>query len=120
MKKSKIVVYLLVLLAISVLSIVSQTPQITSVPPDRIIEVHPLAGKTIQWGVTASSTTGLETTQPLVEEIIQEDLNEYAELLSLDIDIDLLVEDNQGTASHALEKTQTYKAMGINIVQGDP
>jgi branched-chain amino acid transport system substrate-binding protein len=60
----------------------------------------------------------LETTQPLVEEIIQEDLNEYAELLGLDIDIDLLVEDNQGTASIALEKTQTFKAMGINIIQG--
>jgi branched-chain amino acid transport system substrate-binding protein len=82
------------------------------------IPMHPLAGQTIQWGVTSSSTTGLETTQPLVEEIIQEDLNEYAELLGLDIDIDLLVEDNQGTASIALEKTQTFKAMGINIIQG--
>jgi branched-chain amino acid transport system substrate-binding protein len=92
--------------------------EVVEVPVDRIVEVHPLAGKLIQWGVTASSTTGLETTQPLVEEIIQEDLNEYTELLGLDIEIDLLVEDNQGTASIALEKTQTYKAMGINIVQG--
>jgi branched-chain amino acid transport system substrate-binding protein len=82
------------------------------------VEVHPLAGDTIQWGVTSSSTTGLETTMPLVEDIIQPDLNDYAELMGLDIEIDLLVEDNQGTAAIALEKTQTYKAMGINIVQG--
>ena len=86
--------------------------------PGPEIEVHPLKGKTIQWGVTASSTIGLETTQPLVEDIIQPDLNEYVDMLGLDIDIDLLVEDNQGTAAIALEKTQTYKAMGINIVQG--
>lgn len=90
---------------------------IVEVPGDPI-EVHPLAGKEIRWGVTASSTTGLETTQPLVEEIIQPDLNDYAEMLGLDITIDLLVEDNQGTAAIALEKTQTYKAMGINLVQG--
>jgi hypothetical protein len=90
---------------------------IVEVPGDPI-EVHPLEGKLIQWGVTASSTTGMETTQPLVEDIIQPDLNEYAELMGLDIEIDLLVEDNQGTAAIALEKTQTYKAMGINIVQG--
>jgi len=86
--------------------------------PGDPIEVHPLAGKDIKWGVTASSTTGLETTQPLVEDIIEPDLNDYAQLLGLDITIDLLVEDNQGTAAIALEKTQTYKAMGINLVQG--
>jgi branched-chain amino acid transport system substrate-binding protein len=86
--------------------------------PGPEIEVHPLRGKTLQWGVTASSTTNLETTQPLVEDIIQPDLNDYVDMLGLDIEIDLLVEDNQGTASIALEKTQTYKAMGINIVQG--
>jgi len=86
--------------------------------PGDTIEVHPLAGKTIKWGVTASNTIGLETTQPLVEDIIEPDLNDYVDLLGLDITIDLLVEDNQGTASIALEKTQTYKAMGINIVQG--
>jgi branched-chain amino acid transport system substrate-binding protein len=88
------------------------------VPVEVPVEVHPLAGKEIQWGVTSSSTEGLETTIPLVEEIIQEDLNDYADLLGLDLSIDLLVEDNQGTAAIALEKTQTFKAMGINVVQG--
>jgi len=92
--------------------------EVVEVPVDRIVEVHPLAGKEIQWGVTSSSTEGLETTIPLVEEIIQEDLNEYTELLGLDLSVDLLVEDNQGTAAIALEKTQTFKAMGINVVQG--
>ncbi len=86
--------------------------------PGDTIEVHPLAGKELRWGVTASNTVGLETTQPLVEDIIQPDLNDYVDLLGLDITIDLLLEDNQGTASIALEKTQTFKAMGINVVQG--
>jgi branched-chain amino acid transport system substrate-binding protein len=92
--------------------------EVVEVPVEVPVEVHPLAGKTIQVGITSSSTEGLETTVPLAEDIMEPDINEYLALTGLDMDIDLLVEDNQGTAAIALEKTQSFKAMGVNLVLG--
>ena len=82
------------------------------------VEVHPLKGKTLKIGVTASSTSGLETSVPLMDDIVTPDVNEFMDQLGLDITFEWLLEDNEGTAAIALEKTQTFKAMGINIVQG--
>ncbi len=91
---------------------------IVEVPVEVPVEVHPLAGMNIELGITASSTDNMEFTQPLVEDIMEPDLNDYLDKIGLDITMDFLLEDNQGTASIALEKTQTYKAMGINLVIG--
>ena len=82
------------------------------------IEVHPLKGKTIQIGLTTSSTAGLETTVPMVEDIMEPQLAEFMDAIGLGITMDFLIEDNQGTAAIALEKTQTFKAMGVNLVIG--
>jgi branched-chain amino acid transport system substrate-binding protein len=82
------------------------------------IEVHPLEGKTIQIGLTTSSTAGLETTVPFVDDILEPDLEEFMDAIGLGITMDFLIEDNQGTAAIALEKTQTFKAMGVNLVIG--
>jgi branched-chain amino acid transport system substrate-binding protein len=82
------------------------------------VEVHPLAGKTLQIGTTVSSTSGLETQVPYIEEILEPNVAEFMDSLGLGITFDFLIEDNQGTAAIALEKTQTYKAMGVNLVIG--
>ena len=82
------------------------------------VEVHPLEGKTIQIGLTTSSTAGLETTVPFVDDILEPDLEEFMDAIGLGITMDFLIEDNQGTAAIALEKTQTFKAMGVNLVIG--
>jgi branched-chain amino acid transport system substrate-binding protein len=79
---------------------------------------HPFLGKTIQIGLTTSSTSGLETTVPLVEDILEPELAEFMDAIGLGITFDFLIEDNQGTAAIALEKTQTFKAMGVNLVIG--
>ena len=86
--------------------------------PGPEVEVHPLAGKTIQIGTTTSSTSGLETMVPFVDDILEPWLNDFVEQTGLGVTFDFLIEDNQGTAAIALEKTQTFKAMGINLVQG--
>jgi branched-chain amino acid transport system substrate-binding protein len=91
---------------------------IVEVPVEVPVEVHPFQGQTLRWGKTSSSTEGLETTVPLVDDIIEPDLQEYLDLTGLDITLDILIEDNQGSESIALEKTQSFKAMGVNIVFG--
>jgi len=80
--------------------------------------VHPLYGQTIQIGITTSSTSGLETTVPFVEEILEPKINEYVSELGLDITFDFVIMDNQGTAAIALENTQNFKAMGIDLIIG--
>jgi len=68
-------------------------------------------------GVTASSTTGLETTVPLMG-IIQEDINAYLNSINSNITIEFVIKDNQGTASIALANTQEFKAEGIDLIIG--
>jgi len=92
--------------------------QIVEVPVEVPVEVHPLAGKTLQMGRTASSTEGLETTVPLIDEIIEPDIQDYWDVTGLDITLNILIEDCQSSESIALEKTQSFKAMGVDLVLG--
>ena len=91
---------------------------IVEVPVEVPVEVHPLAGKTIEIGITAAQTEDLETYIPAYDVMAERDINEFMDALGLDITIDFLIEDCQATASIALEKTQTFKAMGINLFIG--
>jgi len=91
---------------------------IVEVPVEVPVEVHPFAGQTLKIGRTASSTEGLETTVPLIDDIIVPDIQEYLDLTGLDITLRILIEDCQGQESVALEKTQSFKAMGVDIVLG--
>jgi len=91
---------------------------IVEVPVVEEVEVHPLQGQTLQIGRTASSTEGLETTYPLMKNIIEPDIQLYLDVTGLDITLEILVEDCQGQESVALEKTQAFKAMGVNLVLG--
>ena len=74
--------------------------------------VLPLEGKTVQVGYISSTTVGLETTTPLVEEIMVPDYNEYLELLGYDIEFEYLIDDATGQAAVHLEKVQGFKSHG--------
>jgi branched-chain amino acid transport system substrate-binding protein len=78
----------------------------------------PLEGVNIQLGYISSTTVGLETTVPLVEEILTPDYNAYMEKLGMDTTIEFLIDDATGQAAVHLEKVQGYKSMDINVFIG--
>jgi branched-chain amino acid transport system substrate-binding protein len=82
------------------------------------VEKAPLSGKTIQIGYISSSTTGLETVVPHVNEMIVPDVNEYAAKLGYDVEFAYLIDDATSQAAVHLEKVQGFKSMGINIFIG--
>lgn len=82
------------------------------------VEVAPLAGKTIRIGYISSTTTGLETTVPLVQEIMVKDYNAYAAKLGYDISFEYLIDDATGQAAVHLEKVQGFKSMDISVFVG--
>ena len=78
----------------------------------------PLEGETIQIGYISSTTVGLETATPLVQEIMAPDYNEYAELMGYDVEFEYLIDDATSQAAVHLEKVQGFKAMDINVFIG--
>jgi len=82
------------------------------------VEVMPLDGKTIQIGLIASETTGLETTTPHAKDMIEPDVNAYAAELGYDVDFVYLVDDANGQAAVHLEKVQGFKSMDVNVFIG--
>jgi branched-chain amino acid transport system substrate-binding protein len=82
------------------------------------VEVAPLAGKNIQLGYISSTTVGLETAVPLVEDIMAVDYNDYLDKLGMDTTIEFLIDDATGQAAVHLEKVQGYKSMDINVFIG--
>ena len=80
--------------------------------------VLPLEGKTVQIGYISSTTVGLETATPLVEDIMAVDYNEYTELLGYDIEFEYLIDDATGQAAVHLEKVQGFKSMDVNLFIG--
>ena len=82
------------------------------------VEVSPLEGKTVQLGYIASTTVALETTDPLVKDIMEVDYNEYAEKLGYDIEFEYLIDCADSQAAIHLEKVQGFKSMDVNIFIG--
>jgi branched-chain amino acid transport system substrate-binding protein len=87
---------------------------------DGMIEVMvaPLEGVNIQLGYISSTTVGLETTVPLVEDILTVDYNAYLDKLGMDTTMEFLIDDATGQAAVHLEKVQGYKSMDINVFIG--
>ncbi len=79
---------------------------------------NPLEGRTIQLGYISSTTVGLETATPLIEEIMTPDYNEYADLLGYDVEFEYLIDDATSQAAIHLEKVQGFKSMDVNIFIG--
>ena len=82
------------------------------------VEVAPLGGKTVQLGYIASTTTALETTPPLVIDIMQSDYNDYVKKLGYDMEFEYLIDCADGQAAIHLEKVQAFKSMDVNIFIG--
>jgi len=90
--------------------------------PGQTVEVTvtkaPLEGKTVKIGNIISTTAGVETGVPWADEICEVDLNEFADKLGYDITFDILSDNAEGQAAIHLEKTQSFKAMDVNLVHG--
>jgi len=82
------------------------------------VEVMPLSGETVQIGYIASSTAGLETAQPHIEQMMVPDYNEYTAKLGYDVEFDYLIDDATGQDAVHLEKVQGFKSIGVNIFIG--
>ncbi len=80
------------------------------------VEVRPLEGKTIQFGDIVAQTSDLETYKPILDNVILPDINEYAKLLGYDVKFEGLLDDAQAQAAIHLEKVQSFKAMGVNLL----
>ena len=78
----------------------------------------PLEGKNIQIGYIVSTTSDLDTQQPLVDDIMEPDYAEYLETLGMDTTMEFLVDDATGQAAVHLEKVQGFKSMDINVFIG--
>jgi len=82
------------------------------------VEALPLDGKTIQIGYISSTTSGLETSQPHIEQMMTPDYNEYASKLGYDVDFEYLIDDATSQAAVHLEKVQGFKSIDVNIFIG--
>lgn len=78
----------------------------------------PLQGKTIQIGYISSTTVGLETATPLIQDIMVPDYNAYATLMGYDVEFEYLIDDATSQAAVHLEKVQGFKSMDINAFIG--
>jgi hypothetical protein len=82
------------------------------------IEVEPLDGVTIQMGNIYSDDQNLETTEPLIVDIMTPRMNEYLDLLGYDVDIEFLNDHAQETPAIHLEKVQGFHSVGVDLVIG--
>jgi len=82
------------------------------------VEVLPLDGKTVQIGYISSTTVGLETATPHVQDVMVPDYNAYAAKLGYDVEFQYLIDDATGQAAVHLEKVQGFKSMDINVFIG--
>ena len=83
-----------------------------------IIGGHPLEGETIRIGMTSPSTDQMENMVLMVDHILEPMINEYVSGLGHDITFEFLIEDNNGSAVVALEKTQYFKSIDVNLIIG--
>ena len=82
------------------------------------VVVAPLEGTTVQLGYVSSTTAGLETTVPHVEEMMTVDYNAFAAKLGYDVDFEYLIDDATGQAAVHLEKVQGFKSMDVTTFIG--
>ena len=85
-----------------------------------IIEKHPLEGKTIQIGYICSSNDGLWFTEPLINDIILTDINDYSYKLGYDTQFECLIDSADDQVAIHLEKVQSFNTLGLNVFRGGP
>ena len=82
------------------------------------VEKNPLEGKEIKVAEISSTTEGLETLTPFQEEVVLVDINEFLDKLEYDVTYTTMIDDAASNEAVHLEKVQSFKAMGINLVVG--
>jgi len=94
-------------------------PRTVEIAGEDVIEyVAPLDGATIKMGNIFSDDANLETTLPLVDEILVPRLNAYLDLLGYDAEVDILNDNALETPAIHLEKVQGFHAVDVDLVIG--
>jgi len=83
-----------------------------------VIRVHPLNGMNIRIGMTSANSSQYMNTLILADDILEPMINEYVSGLGYDITFEFLVKDNQGQEYKAIQNTQHFKSIGIDLVIG--
>ena len=78
----------------------------------------PLEGVTIQIGNIYSDDANLETTEPLMVEILTPRINEYLGMLGYDVELEFLNDNALETPAIHLEKVQGFKSLGVELIIG--
>ena len=71
----------------------------------------------IRIGVTSSSTEGLENVNGITT-IAEDDINAYLSEQGAGFSVEFVVKDNQASEAKALENTQYFKSIGIDLIIG--
>jgi branched-chain amino acid transport system substrate-binding protein len=82
------------------------------------VEKHPLDGVTMQIGYISSTTSSLETSTPLVEDLIAVHIQDYLDKLAYDTEIEYLIDTADGQAAIHLEKVQSFKSLDVELFHG--
>lgn len=77
-----------------------------------------LDGQEIRIGYISSTTVGLETGIPLINDIIEPDISRYVNDLGYDVEFEFIIDDARGNAAVHLEKVQGLHSMGVNLILG--
>jgi branched-chain amino acid transport system substrate-binding protein len=92
-------------------------PGKTETVTEYITEI-PLDGTTIRFGNIYSDDANLETTEPLMMDIIKPRLNSYLSMLGYDVDVEILNDNALETPAIHLEKVQGFHSIGVDLVIG--
>ena len=79
---------------------------------------EPLSEVEVRIGNIIAETPALEWNVPYYRDLVKKDMNDYAALLGYDVSFDVLTDDAQSQAAIHLEKVQSFKAMGVDLVIG--
>jgi branched-chain amino acid transport system substrate-binding protein len=82
------------------------------------LKAKSLEGKVIKIGYIASSTQGLATDKPYLEQIILPDMNAYCKQMGKNVTFQFQIEDAQGLPPTHLDKVQELKNQGISVFIG--
>jgi len=80
------------------------------------VDKIPLDGREVQLGFMASNDGMLAFMTPYIQDIIEVDMNEYADKMNYDVTFKYLIETSSGQAAVHLEKVQAFKSMDVNII----
>ncbi len=88
---------------------------IPTTEPSQVDETVP---NLVSIGVITSTTNKYQIYKPYIRDIIERDVNDYAESVGSPIRFEFVIEDAEGHAAIHLEKMQAFNSMNISLVLG--